>query len=66
MGKESLFDRIRRWIGHLAWVIFLWSIRMTEEQYMDAQDKEVMRRHLQKLYLKELKKIRIRISRGEK
>lgn len=35
MGPETFFDRIRDLIGSSAWRIFLWSNRMTEEQYWE-------------------------------
>lgn len=43
MGKQSFRDRVREFIGGIAWDVFLWSIRMTTEQYLDviyAQEKE--------------------------
>ena len=36
MGKQSLLDRVREWIGGVAFRVFLWSIRMTQDQYIDA------------------------------
>jgi len=36
MGKQSLFDSIREWIGGVAFRVFLWSNRMTQDQYIDA------------------------------
>ena len=36
MGNETTLDKIRGYIGHIAWSIFLWSLRMTDEQYDKA------------------------------
>jgi hypothetical protein len=36
MGKLSLLDNIRAWIGGKAWEVFLWSARMKEDEYFDA------------------------------
>ena len=40
MGKQSFFSKVREWIGGIGFDIFLWSIRMTEEEYCDAIDRE--------------------------
>ena len=34
MRSETIFDKVRGWIGYIAWIVFLWSIRMTEEQFI--------------------------------
>lgn len=36
MGEETLLDKIRGKIGSMAWKVFIWSIRMTQEQYWRA------------------------------
>jgi hypothetical protein len=36
MGKLSFLDNVREWIGGKAWDVFLWAVRMTEEEYFDA------------------------------
>ena len=33
MGKPTLFDRIRRFISDVAFTVFLWANRMTEDEY---------------------------------
>ena len=33
MGKSSIRDKLREWIGSISWRVFLWSIKMTEEEY---------------------------------
>ncbi len=33
MGNQTFMDRIRGIIGHVAWLVFLWSIRMTAEEF---------------------------------
>lgn len=35
MGKQSIFDRLRSWIGGVGFQIFLWSIHMTQDQYIE-------------------------------
>ena len=34
--KPNFFVKVRGFIGHIAWRVFLWSIKMTEEQYNDT------------------------------
>lgn len=34
--NPTFFDNIKGLIGHVAWVVFLWSIGMTDEQYHHA------------------------------
>ena len=36
MGKKSLLDSVREWIGGVAFRVFLWSIRMTQDEYIDT------------------------------
>jgi hypothetical protein len=36
MGKQTLCGAIKEFIGHIAWRVFLWSISMTDEQYLEA------------------------------
>jgi len=36
MGKQSLLDSVREWIGGVAFRVFLWSIRMAQDEYLDA------------------------------
>lgn len=31
--EPTLLDNVRGLIGHIAWFVFLWSIKMTDEQY---------------------------------
>ena len=38
MAQQSFLDKVREWIGGLAWSIFLWSARMTEEEYFAELD----------------------------
>lgn len=39
MGKFTLADKIRFFIGTIAWKICLWSWEETEEQYLDNLEK---------------------------
>lgn len=36
MGPETIWDKIKDWIGGIAWGVFLWSCQMTQEQYWEA------------------------------
>ena len=36
MAQETFFDKVRDFIGSIAWVVFLWSIQMTEDEYLNA------------------------------
>ena len=38
MGKPTFFDNIREWIGGVTFAIYLWSIRMTREQFWKWQE----------------------------
>lgn len=40
MAQETFFDKVREFIGSIAWSIFLWSIRMSEDEYLDAVVRE--------------------------
>lgn len=35
MSQPSFLDKVRLFISHIAWSIFLWANRMTQEQYLD-------------------------------
>ena len=42
-GKMSIFELIRRFMGHIGWKLYLWGYAMTEKSYweeMDLQYKE--------------------------
>ena len=34
MDKQSFFNNIRQLLGRIAWRVFLWSIKMTQEEYI--------------------------------
>lgn len=36
MAQETFFDKVRSWLGGVAFNIFLWSTRMTLEEYVHA------------------------------
>ena len=40
MAQETFFDKVREFIGSIAWSIFLWSIRMSEDEYLDSVVRE--------------------------
>jgi hypothetical protein len=40
MGKQSIFDKVREWLGGIAFDIFLWSARMTQDEYLDTVVRE--------------------------
>jgi hypothetical protein len=33
MGEMTILERLRRFIGGCAFIIFLWAIRMTQKEY---------------------------------
>lgn len=33
MGESTFLDKVRDFIGGVAWRVYLWSIRMNDEQY---------------------------------
>lgn len=35
MGKQSFWSKVREFIGVIGWKVFLWSIRRTQDQYLD-------------------------------
>jgi nitrogen fixation-related uncharacterized protein len=35
MGKQTLFDRLREWVGGVGFRVFLWSIRATQDEYIE-------------------------------
>ena len=35
MGKASILEKLRQFIGSIAWRVFLWSISSTEEIYWE-------------------------------
>jgi hypothetical protein len=39
MAEQTIFDKIREWIGSVAWTIFLWSAQMTEDEYFAEMDR---------------------------
>lgn len=40
MAQPTLLERLRYWIGGIAWQIYLWSNQMTAEEYFDLLDIE--------------------------
>lgn len=46
MGKPTFLDEVRKWIGGIAFDVFLWSIRMTADEYRQVLIlEEVMQAH---------------------
>lgn len=35
MGTPNIFQRVKLFIGSIAWTVFLWSMGMKEEEYID-------------------------------
>jgi len=42
MGKPSFFDNVREWVGWVAFAIYLWSARMTKEEFWAEQDRQAV------------------------
>jgi len=35
MGEPTFWEQVRGWIGGVAWQVFLWCNRMTDEEYWE-------------------------------
>jgi hypothetical protein len=35
MGKQSLLEWLREWVGGFGFRVFLWSIRATQDEYIE-------------------------------
>jgi hypothetical protein len=45
MGKLSILTRLRLWVGHIGWKMFIWGVDTTEEKYWnDIYELEKLRR----------------------
>ncbi len=44
MGKETFFDKIRELISSLAFRVFLWANRLTQEEYFKQIESEKIKR----------------------
>jgi hypothetical protein len=40
MAKQTFFEKVREWIGGVGFLIFLWSIRMRQDEYLDSVFRE--------------------------
>ena len=40
MAQETFFDKVREWLGGIGFNVFLWSIRMTADEYLDMVSTE--------------------------
>jgi len=40
MAQETFFDKVRDWLGGIGFNLFLWSIRMTGDEYLDMVSTE--------------------------
>ena len=40
MAQETFFDKVRDWLGGIGFNLFLWSIRMTADEYLDMVSTE--------------------------
>ncbi len=40
MTQETFFDKVRDWLGGIGFNLFLWSIRMTADEYLDMVSTE--------------------------
>lgn len=43
MAKETLFNKIRDLIGGIAWRVYLWSARMSEEEFLAAHERQALK-----------------------
>ncbi len=42
MGEQTLIDKIKSFIGHIGFSLFLWSINMTQDEYLDRIQDEYL------------------------
>jgi len=45
MAQPSLFDNVRDWIGAFAFAVYLWSIRMTKEEFWNEQERDALQHY---------------------
>jgi hypothetical protein len=43
MDKTTFLDNIREWIAGIAFDVYLWASRMTEEEFIAAQERQARR-----------------------
>ncbi len=48
MGQPSFFDNVREWIGGIAFAIYLWSVKMSDEEFWNEQERQAVQ-HLRAL-----------------
>jgi len=53
MSQPTILDRIRDWIGTVAFAIYLWSDRMTKEEFWAEQDRQARDLLLQEGWIQE-------------
>ena len=46
MGKQSFLDRIREWIGGIGFRVFLWSIKCTQDEYIEMLLEDARREYI--------------------
>jgi hypothetical protein len=47
MGKETFGDKVRSIIAGIGWRVFLWGIKMSEDEYITAIAQEGIRGYLE-------------------
>jgi hypothetical protein len=45
MGKQGLFDQMREFIGAIAFKVFLWAYRMTNDEYLSMVYEDARREY---------------------
>jgi hypothetical protein len=45
MAQPNTWQRIREWIGHIGWRLFLWGYNMTEAEYLADVYEEAAREY---------------------
>ena len=48
MGQASFFDNVREWVGGIAFAIYLWSAKMSEEEFLAEHERQAVQ-HLRAL-----------------
>lgn len=50
MGKQTFLEWLREWIGGIGFDVFLWSVRMTPDEYFEALIRESTPTHCEHGY----------------
>jgi hypothetical protein len=46
MGRQTLCDRLREWLGGIGFRVFLWSINATQDEYIEMILEDARREYI--------------------